>query len=205
VIFSVALRIRFEKLEYDVRNGFLDAAWQFAVRFASLSHERLVRQRLAKRGWVLMDLEQDRAHRPDFLAYRNEAWLMVAARVLPGNLDGTRKRLNQTPPPFDAVPVIAIPDKEEFHSGREVFPSQGLSAHSVNRVRGRPLTVPVASAGRSCRTGQRRAACRPGSASAPRGSRSWPASGHGPTARGAPAVTPIRQLMIRHSSAARPT
>jgi hypothetical protein len=103
-----------EKLEYDVRNGFLDAAWQFAVRFASLSHERLVRQRLAKRGCVLMDLEQDRAHRPDFLAYRNEAWLMVAARVLPGNLDGTRKRLNQTPPPFDAVPVIAIPDKKSF-------------------------------------------------------------------------------------------
>jgi hypothetical protein len=62
----------------------------------------------------LIDFEQDRKHRPDFLAYRENVWLLVAARVEPSKLEGTRQRLSQGPPPFKAKPVIVIPDEESF-------------------------------------------------------------------------------------------
>jgi hypothetical protein len=100
-----------EQLPIELRNEFLDAAWQFAVRFATLTHERLVRKKLVDQGWILLDFEQNRGHRPDFLAYRDDLWRLVAARVEPGKLKETRRRLSEAAPPFDAHSVIVIPDR----------------------------------------------------------------------------------------------
>ena len=101
-------------LPFELRTEFLDASWRFAVRFATLAHERLVRRRLAHQGWVLLDFEQDRSHRPDFLAHREGVWFLVAARVQPNKLFDTRRRLARCSPPFGAKPVIVIPDRRSF-------------------------------------------------------------------------------------------
>jgi hypothetical protein len=103
-----------EKLPFELRNEFLHASWRFVVRFATLTHERLVRKRLTESGWALIDFEQHRKHRPDFLAYRDKVWLLVAARVEPGKAEDTRERLSRQPPPFEAIPVVVIPDKSSF-------------------------------------------------------------------------------------------
>ncbi len=103
-----------ERLPHELLSEFLDASWKFAVRFATLTHERLVRKRLAETGWALMDFEQNRKHRRDFLAYREQTWLLVAARVEPGALEETRRRLEETPPPFEALPVVVLPDKRQL-------------------------------------------------------------------------------------------
>jgi hypothetical protein len=103
-----------EQLPFELRAEFLDASWLFAVRFATLTHERLVRKRLTEHRWDLVDFQQDRKHRPDFLAYREKVWLLIAARVEPGKLESTRERLAEKPPPFEAVPVIALPDLRDL-------------------------------------------------------------------------------------------
>ena len=106
-------------LPFELRTDFLDASWRFVLRFATLTHERLVRKSLVKTGWVLFDFEQDRSHRPEFLAYRANDWHLVAARVEPGKLKATRRRLAEAQPPFGATPVVVIPDKRSFDSERK--------------------------------------------------------------------------------------
>jgi hypothetical protein len=106
-------------LPFELRTDFLDVSWRFALRFATLTHERLVRKSLVKTGWVLFDFEQKRSHRPEFLAYRANDWHLVAARVEPGKLGPTRTRLAEAQPPFEAKPLIVIPDKQDFESEGE--------------------------------------------------------------------------------------
>lgn len=63
------------------REAFLDSAWAFATRFGPLIWDRHVRKRLEDAGWFVADYRQQRGHRPDFLAYREQDWAVMAARV----------------------------------------------------------------------------------------------------------------------------
>ncbi len=117
------------QLPFVLGSEFLDASWTFAVRLATLTHERLVRKKLTQNGWALMNFEQDRRHRPDFLAHNGRVWLLVAARVEPGKLKPVRERLAETPAPFSACPVIVIPDHrsdETDHSFPEILPLRSV-------------------------------------------------------------------------------
>jgi hypothetical protein len=98
-------------LTADVRERYLDGAWRFASRFATLVFERRVRQVLTRSGWLLFDFRQTRSHRPDFLACHGDVWLMIATRVEPGQTKGTRERLSERPVPWDARRVVVYPDK----------------------------------------------------------------------------------------------
>jgi hypothetical protein len=78
---------------------FLDDTWAFATRFRALVWDRHVRKTLKGRGWSIFEYEQKRGHRPDFLAYREDRWALLAARVgsigktKPDNLDTAARRL----------------------------------------------------------------------------------------------------------------
>jgi len=103
-----------EEWPQEVRTEFLDASWKFAIRFGTLIFERLTRKRLKEAGWFVADFEQDPGHRPDFLCYRDGVWLQVAARVQPNRMIGTRRRLTNETAPFDPLPVIVIPNSQDF-------------------------------------------------------------------------------------------
>jgi len=107
------------ELTADVRKRYLDGAWRFSSRFASLILERRVRRKMAKAGWLLLDFNQTRSHRPDFLAYRNGAWLLIATRVEPGQTKRTRRRLSKRTVPWAAQRVVVYPDKRK-NKAREV-------------------------------------------------------------------------------------
>jgi hypothetical protein len=98
-----------DKWPASLQKEFLDAAWRFSVRFATLVFERYVRRRLKDAGWFLAEFDQARDHRPDFLSWRDGAWLQVAARVQPNKLAGTRQRLSRSLAPFGPTPVVVIP------------------------------------------------------------------------------------------------
>jgi hypothetical protein len=100
-----------DRLRGDVREKYLEGAWRFASRFGTLVFERRVRKEMVEKNWFLLDFNQTRNHRPDFLAYRDEKWLLVATRVEPGLAEDTRKRLAAQTVPFGAVPAIIHPDK----------------------------------------------------------------------------------------------
>lgn len=84
-----------------VEEEFLDDTWAFATRFRALIWDRHVRQQLEEKGWFVADYAQKRGHRPDFLAYRDGIWVLIAARVgsleddKPDNLDKPAERLSK--------------------------------------------------------------------------------------------------------------
>jgi hypothetical protein len=113
-----------------VRDEYLEASWRFSTRFATLTFERLVRRKLTESGSFLLDFAQAKSHRPDFLAFRGGHWLLIAARVEPGNTRQTRRRLSRQELPFDATPLLVLPDKRpyEHEEGDEYpVPSKTLS------------------------------------------------------------------------------
>jgi hypothetical protein len=99
-----------ERLTEEVRNRYLEGAWRFAARFGSLVFERQVRRSMLKAGWFLTDFPQLRDHRPDFLAFRDGTWLLIAARVKPDATEETRARLLRQTLPVDARRVVVAPD-----------------------------------------------------------------------------------------------
>lgn len=99
------------RLTGDVRKRYLDGAWRFASRFATLVLERRVRKAMVRKRWLLLDFDQARTHRPDFLAFRAGIWLLVATRVEPNQTKATRKRLSEQTAPHDAHKVIVYPNK----------------------------------------------------------------------------------------------
>jgi hypothetical protein len=106
------------------RDAVLGAAWTFATRFGPLIWARYVRNELAKlddlRRWFIADYDQKPGHRPDFLAYRDGRWAVMAARVAgaegqPEDLHKTQKRLASfTPEPLISGRRIVIPDEREW-------------------------------------------------------------------------------------------
>lgn len=99
---------------------FLDDTWAFATRFRSLVWDRYVRKQLKDSGWFIVDFPQKPGHRPDFLAYRDERWTLVAPRVgsllksKPDNLDVAAKRLWRFKSgPVISVRTIVVPDKAQ--------------------------------------------------------------------------------------------
>jgi hypothetical protein len=99
------------RLDPGVRKRYLDSAWRFASRFATLILERQVRKEMVAKKWLLLDFDQARSHRPDFLAYRDSVWLLVATRVEPGQAEKTRRRLSDQTVPHDAHKVIVYPTR----------------------------------------------------------------------------------------------
>jgi len=116
-----------EKLPEAELGRYLDRAWKFSTRLGTLVFERDVRKRMIRKGWFLLDFEQLRSHRPDFLAYKAGAsegmedgksgedgdWLVIAARVEPKQTGATAERLKQQRLPFGAKPILVIPDSRE--------------------------------------------------------------------------------------------
>jgi len=103
-----------EKMPEQARGDYLDAGWQFSVRLGTLVFERLARRRLTENGWSLLDFEQARSHRSDFLAYRNGKWRLLAVRVQPSKSKAVRKRLQRGGFPFDAIATLVVPDERPF-------------------------------------------------------------------------------------------
>lgn len=100
------------KLPPRLQEEYLDTSWRFAVRFGTLVFERLVRRRMTDAGWFIIDFDQARSHRPDFLAFRGGVWLLIAARLPLAEGDGTRQRLAALESPFEAKAVVVCPDSE---------------------------------------------------------------------------------------------
>jgi hypothetical protein len=96
-------------LDADVRKRYLDGAWRFSSRFATLILERRVRNAMVAKKWLLLDFGQTRGHRPDFIAFREEVWL-VATRVDAGDAQIARGRLGKQLLPIEARRVIVHPD-----------------------------------------------------------------------------------------------
>jgi hypothetical protein len=99
------------------REGFLDAAWSFAVRFRAMIWDRHVRRRLAEAGWFVAKYDQATGHRPDFLIYRESRWALVAARpgsVPPNDPDPFEKAVPRLST-WEPIPIqarcIVMPDK----------------------------------------------------------------------------------------------
>ncbi len=105
---------RLKELSSPVRDEYMDASWAFFVRLGTLCFVRLVHRRLAEDGWIHLEFDQKKSHRADALSYRDGIWLLLAARVEPGQLSTTIQRLNNASPPFGAIPVVAIPDMREY-------------------------------------------------------------------------------------------
>jgi hypothetical protein len=101
------------KMPSRLREEFLDAGWKFAKRFRTLVFERLLRKEMVRKGWFLIDFSQAQHHRPDFLAFKGDTWLLIAARVVPESTLETRRRLHRTSPPFDATPVVVVPNTKK--------------------------------------------------------------------------------------------
>jgi hypothetical protein len=97
--------------EEQVVSDHLDGAWRFASRFATLILERRVRKAMVSKKWLLLDFDQARSHRPDFLAFRNGVWLLVATRRKPGNTEKVRKRLSEQTVPHKAHKLVVYPNK----------------------------------------------------------------------------------------------
>jgi len=70
-----------QALAEQEREELLDAAWAFAVRFSFTVWDRYVRRQLQNDGWVVADFPQSRDHQPDFLAYRDGRWAVMATKV----------------------------------------------------------------------------------------------------------------------------
>lgn len=112
-----------ERLPEGDRDRYLNRAWRFATRLGTLIFEREARKQLIDRGWFLLDFEQSRKHRPDFLAYKQTrsqskgegpttgSWLLIATRVEPGQATETIERLQGERPPFNARRVVVVPDR----------------------------------------------------------------------------------------------
>ena len=97
---------------------FLDDTWAFATRFRSLVWDRYVRKQLKDSGWFIADFPQEPGHRPDFLAYRDDRWALIAPRVgsllksKPDSLDIAAKRLWRFKSgPAISLRSIVVPDK----------------------------------------------------------------------------------------------
>jgi hypothetical protein len=115
------------KLPNEIVSEYLTGAWRFASRFATLVFERQVRKELLAAGWFLLDFEQTRKHRPDFLAHRSwkadpgdpeaETWFVIATRVEATKTKETRGRLERRRMPFGAEPVLVLPDSEGSKRG----------------------------------------------------------------------------------------
>jgi hypothetical protein len=97
------------QLDADVRKRYLDSAWRFSSRFATLILERRVRKTMVAKKWLLLDFGQTRGHRSDFIAFREEVW-MVATRMDPGDTRVVRRRIAKQPLPFEARRVVVYPD-----------------------------------------------------------------------------------------------
>jgi hypothetical protein len=67
--------------EAATRKDFLDAAFAFSVRFGPKIWDRWVRRGLTDSGWFVAGYEQDKGHRPDFLAFRGGLGAVMTARV----------------------------------------------------------------------------------------------------------------------------
>lgn len=119
------------RLDADVRKRYLDGAWRFSSRFATLILERRVRNAMVEEKWLLLDFGQTRGHRPDFIAFREEVWL-VATRVDPGDTRIARKRLGRQPLPIEARRVIVHPDsmREAADAIKDPFPGVELVSFS---------------------------------------------------------------------------
>jgi hypothetical protein len=101
------------------QEGFLESAWQYAIRLGPLVWDRWVRQQLSAAGWILANHQQRRGHRPDFLGYREGRWAVMAARIAgpedkPAPLDASADRLSSfEPQELVSGRVIVIPDIRE--------------------------------------------------------------------------------------------
>jgi hypothetical protein len=112
-----------ERLPDANLDQYLDRAWRFSTRFGTLIFERDARKKLVEEGWFLLEFEQGRDHRPDFLAYKqlegqgeepsDGDWLVLATRVVPTENKSTITRLQKQRPPFGARCVVVVPDKRE--------------------------------------------------------------------------------------------
>lgn len=115
------------KLPERLQEEYLDAGWRFSVRFATLTFERMVRRAMTEANWFILDFDQARSHRPDFLAYRDDVWLLIAARVQTNKLGGTRQRFSNLKPPFGAKPLVVTPDSREFEAEpADKYPGVGV-------------------------------------------------------------------------------
>jgi hypothetical protein len=98
---------------------FLELSWEFVSRLGSTVFDRLARRELKGKGWALADFEQDRGHRPDFLAYRKGVWHLMTVRI-PSNPEKTRKRLQEVVDGgFEDIPI-----KDEIDSTIVVIPDE---------------------------------------------------------------------------------
>jgi hypothetical protein len=117
----------------STQETFLDSAWEFAIRFGPLIWDRYVRQQLEiprdGQKWLVADYQQQKGHRRDFLAYRDQQqrWAVMAARVAgtpdsPTSLAASRERLAKfTPESLVSGRRIIIPDiREATESDDEV-------------------------------------------------------------------------------------
>ncbi len=103
-----------------VEEEFLDDTWAFATRFRALVWDRRVRQKLEEAKWFIADYEQKRGHRPDFLAYRDGCWALIAARIgsldseKPDDMDKPARRLwRQADGPAITTRAVIVPDLKQ--------------------------------------------------------------------------------------------
>jgi hypothetical protein len=122
-----------EGLAADVRKRYLDGAWRFASRFATLILERQVRKRMATKKWLLLDVHQTRGHRPDFIAMREEVWL-IATRVEPNDTKKTRRRLSEQPLPYPARRVVVYPDGRKKQAAEVVNEFENVELIAVSEI-----------------------------------------------------------------------
>jgi hypothetical protein len=108
------------------RARFLDASWVFATRFASQVFDRQVRRRLSDAGCAVIDFEQTKKHRLDFLVEAGAGRYLVAARLAaPWNtIQSTRRRLAATKL-HRVEPVIIVPTKTRIQSD-DIFPAVSI-------------------------------------------------------------------------------
>jgi hypothetical protein len=100
----------------EEREPFLDAAWPVVRRLAPTIFDRYVRKSLHDAGWRISEYPQERGHRPDFLAYRDDQWVVAAARVADPweTLEPSRKRLAGEVPAEATRRVVIVPSKAEL-------------------------------------------------------------------------------------------
>ncbi len=96
------------------RERFLDAAWRFGTRLATMVFDRHVRLSLRAHGCFIADFDQPRGHRPDFLVGRDGAWALIAARVSADTVPTTRARLAAVQvPPQASRRAVVVPEYAE--------------------------------------------------------------------------------------------
>lgn len=119
-----------EELPPELLDRYLDSGWRFAVRLGTLIFERHARGLMIAAGWFLLDFEQARSHRPDFLAYHRKRWLLVATRVEPTKTRMVRRRLSRTEVPFDALPLLVVPDSRAWAPSDD--PEPGVAVMTIS-------------------------------------------------------------------------